>query len=172
MLPSSVREPYYESWDSGRLRLFQDGSGRRRLTVEGDCSYLDVKVVRVFPLSDPDNYIALLDAKGRDKVIGLVKDPGELDPDSRQVAEAALQRHYFVPTITRIRSMTEEFGAIYCDVETDRGPRQFVGRGLRDAIEHVGDGELMIPDVEGNRYRVADWRRLDTRSRRLLERVV
>jgi hypothetical protein len=170
--PDSLKEPYYESWDAGKLQLFRDATGRLRLTVEGDRSFLEVKVVRVFPLTDPDHYMAFLDAKGRDKIIGVVVDPDELDGDSRAAAHRSLGRHYFVPTITRIHSMTEEFGAIYCDVETDRGPRQFVGKGLRDAIEHLGDGELMIPDVDGNRYHVADWRGLDARSRRLLERVV
>lgn len=99
-------------------------------------------------------------------------EPGRLDADSRRAAREALDRRYSMPTITRIHSMTEEFGAIYCEVETDCGRRQFVGRGLRDAIEDLGEGELLIPDVDGNRYRVADWQALDPLSRRLLARVV
>ena len=36
----------------------------------------------------------------------------------------------------------------------------------------LGDGELLISDVDGNRYRIVDWRRLDAASRRFLDRVV
>jgi hypothetical protein len=57
-------------------------------------------------------------------------------------------------------------------VETDRGRRQFIAKGMRDAIRDLGDGELFIPDVDDNRFRIADWRRLDARSRRLLEHMV
>ncbi|MHC4479946.1 MAG: DUF1854 domain-containing protein [Planctomycetota bacterium] len=168
----SPKEPYYDSWDPSALCLFRDGSGRLRLTIEGDRSFLEVKVVRLFPFSDPERYFALLDARGRDKVIGLVREPEELSEESLEAARQALRRHYFLPTITHIHGMTEEFGAVYCEVETDRGARRFVAKGLRDGIEHLSDGELILPDIDGNRYRVADWRELDAKSRKLLERVV
>jgi len=45
-------------------------------------------------------------------------------------------------------------------------------RGARDALEEQGDGELLMPDVDGNRYRVPNLETLDPRSRRLLERIV
>jgi hypothetical protein len=164
------QEPQYEFLDPARVRLFRDDFGRLRMTVQDDRSYLDVKVVRAFPLSDPDRYYGLL--TGRDGVIGIVAEPQEMDEQSRRLAAEALERHYFVPTILKINSMKEEFGAMYCDVETDRGQRQFVAKGLRDSMEEWGEGELMFADMDGNRYRVADWRRLDVRSQRFLERVV
>ena len=170
--PSTLKEPYHESLEPDALRLFRDESGRLRLTIQGDRSYLDVKVVRAFPFSDPGRHVGLLDAGAGDRVIGLVPDPKQLDRSSQEHVGEALEGHYFIPTITAIVGLTEEFGAVYCDVQTDRGPRHFVARGVRDAMEELGHGELLIPDVDGNRYRVADWRRLDPRSRRRLERIV
>ena len=164
------KEPEYELLEPGRLRLFRDRTQRLRLTINGDRSYLDVKVVRAFPLSLPERYIGFLD--GKDRVIGLLVDPAQMDAESQRAAAQALQRHYFVPTITRIHAMREEFGAIYCDVSTNYGRRRFVAKGIRDAIEDLGEGQFLIPDVDGNRYRVADWRDMDARSRRLLERVL
>lgn len=165
-----AREPHFDYLNPAKLSLFRDESGRLRLTVEDDRSYLDVRVVRAFPFSDPARFIGLLD--GADKVIGLVEDPRELEDDSRALAEEALARHYFIPTIQRVVSLTEQYGVVYLDVETDRGPREFVAKGLRDAIADLGEGELLISDVDGNRYRIADWRQLDVRSRRFLDRVV
>jgi hypothetical protein len=165
-----AREPHFESLDARRMKLFHDDSGRLRLTVEGNRSYTDVKVVRAFPFSDREHFIGFLD--NRDKVITLVTDLREMSPESREIALEALERHYFIPTIQRVLSLKEEFGAVYLDVETDRGRRQLVAKGLRDAIVDLGGGELLIADVDGNRYRIIDWRSLDLRSRRFLECVV
>ena len=165
-----TREPDFELLEPKKVRVFKDDSGRMRLTIEGDRSYPEIKVVWAFPLSDPHHYMGFLNAK--DQVIGLIVNPKELDEGSRELATEAVERHYFVPIIERVRSLREEFGAIYFDVHTDRGRRQFVAKGIRDAMEELGEGELLIPDVDGNRYRIADWRWLDARSRRLLERVI
>ena len=164
------REPHYEFLDPAKLRLFRDGSGRLRMTIEGERSYLEVEAVRTFPMSDPDHYVGFLD--NQSKVIGIVVELGRMDEESQRLVAESLERHYFVPTITRVYSMKEEFGAVYWDVETDRGRREFVVKGMRDAIQELDNGELLFPDVDGNRYRIVDWRQLDLRSQRLLERVV
>jgi hypothetical protein len=166
----TVREPEYEFLDPGEVRLFTDDSGRIRLTVAEDRCYLDVKVVRAFPLSLPDRYLGFLNSK--DRVIGLVRDPEEMDQDSRRLARERLQRRYFTPDIERIEDMKEEFGAVYFRVETDHGKRRFVVKGIRDSLVDLGDGELLMIDVDGNRYRVRDWKDLDRRSQGFLERVV
>ena len=167
---AQLREPHYERLPTEKMRLYHDGSGCLRLTIEGSRSYRDVKVVRAFPFSEPERYIALLD--GFDKVIGLLDRVEDLQEDSQKVAEESLRQHYFIPTIKTVTSLKEQFGAVYMDVETDRGDRHFVAKGLRDAIVHLGDGELLIADVDGNRYRIADLRQLDPKSRRFLELVV
>ena len=165
-----LREPHFEFLDPANLHLFRDDSGRLRLTVEGERSYLDVKVVRAFPFSGPGHYIGFLD--GREKLIGLVVNPANLDADTRRAVDEALKRQYFIPIIHNVCSLREEFGAVYLDVETDWGRRQFVAKGIRDAIVHLGEGQLLISDVDGNRFRIADWRKLNPRSQRYLERVV
>jgi hypothetical protein len=163
-------EPVYERLDPAAVRLFRDDTGHLRLVIEGDRCYVAARVLRTFPLSDPDHYLAFLDDKER--LIGLIPDPGELDEESQRQARRELERRYFLPTVHRVREAREEFGALYCDVETDQGRRQFVTRGVRDTLVELGDGQLLMSDVDGNRYRVADWRLLDPRSRRLLERLV
>lgn len=165
-----VREPHYEGLNPKQVRLFQDGSGRTRLTIADDRSYLDVHVVRAFPFSDPEHWIGFQDAFARS--IGLIEDPGELDPASRDLTADLLRKHYFLPVIERVISLREEFGVVYVDIDTDAGRRQFVATGLRDAVVDLGDGELLISDVDGNRYRIVDWRKLDAASRRFLDRVV
>jgi len=166
--PEPIREPIYpDPFDPGRIRLYRDKTGRLRLTIQDDRTYLDVRAARAFPISDPDHHIGLLD--GRDRCIGMLNDLEGLDEESRRLVEEALANRYFVPVITRVHRLTEEFGVVYCNVETDRGHREFIVRGLRDNLEDVGDGELMVTDTDGIRYRIRDWRELDERSRAQLE---
>jgi len=155
-----------------RVSLSAREPARLRLTLQQDRSYLEVKAVRAFPLSKPDRLIGLLDVRNGDRIIGIIADPRELDASSRKCLMKSVDGHYFLPTITRICSLREEFGAAYFDVETDCGKRHFVAKGLRDGTQHLGDGELLIPDVDGNRYRIPDWRRLDALSRKFLMPVV
>jgi hypothetical protein len=164
------REPHYEWLDPATLSVFRDGSGRTRLEIAGDRCYVDVHAALAFPRTAPDGYVGLLD--GKDKAIGLIRDPGGLDEESQKVLRLEIERRYFVPTVTRVLEAKEEFGAIYFDVDTDHGRRQFVAKGLRDSMDHLGGGELMFSDVDGNRYHVRDWTALDPQSRGLLERMV
>jgi len=165
-----AREPHFPDAPADAFRLFRDATGRLRMTVANERSYLDVKVSRAFPFSLPDRFFAFLD--GADKVIGMVEALDELDDVSRPLAEEALARQYFIPVIHDVLSLREEFGVVYVEVDTDRGRKQLVATGMRDAIVDLGDGELLVADVDGNRFRIPDWRKLNAKSRRFLERVV
>lgn len=165
-----IREPHYEGIDPGRLRVFEDGSGRLRLTVRGERCYVDVKVAHAFPFSVPDRYVGFLDSK--DKLIATVPDLADLDAESRQAVQAHLRDRYFAPTIRRVLDAREEYGAVYCEVDTNHGPREFVARGIRDSLRRLANGQMLLTDVDGNRYRVPSWEKLDEQSRRLLERII
>ena len=163
-------EPDYEFLDPASVQLSRDPSGKTRLTVRDDRSYWDVRVVRCFPESERDLFVAFLNRQ--DKAIGTLRDPAELAPETLAVLQAALEERYFTPVISRIHRMEREFGAVYCDVDTNHGRREFVMRGLRESIDDDGGGRLLFTDVDGNRYRIADWRLLDRQSRKPLERLL
>ena len=165
-------ESPYDFLDPARVRLWREPDGPMRLTVQDDRSYLDVSVRAAFPRTAPRLYLGLANAAGGNGIIGLVADPQQLDEDSRRCLLEALDRQYFLPLITRVRSLKEEFGTVYMEVDTDRGPRRFTGRGIRDTIQESGRGDILLADVHGNRYCIADWTALDARSRRLLEQVL
>ncbi len=163
-------EPDYELFDVDRIRLFVDESGKCRLTVEADRSYVDVIVSRCFPHSRPNQYWAITDRKNR--VVGIIADPSALDPTSFETAERMLSVQYFLPLITAVYSIQEEFGAFYFDVETNLGRRTFVAKGVRDSVDEHEDGEIIITDVDENRYVIRDWMNFDLKSRKHLARIV
>ena len=83
-----------------------------------------------------------------------------------------IDKRYFIPKIERIIEAKKEFGAVYWDVDTDRGNRQFIVRGIRDSIHEIESGRYMVNDVDGNRFEVPQISGLDTRSQAIWDRVV
>ena len=165
------KEPEKEFFDTETLSLFQTGNGRLRATVAGEKSYLDVRVVRCFPQTIPDQFWALV-YNTDTRAIGVIENPEELDEKSLETALQNLEMVYFRPEITRVISMKEEFGAVYFEVETDRGPRSFVSKGVREALTEDEVGTIILSDVNENRYAISDWQNLDRRSQKFLERIL
>ena len=60
-----IQTPPPECVNPKDIRLFREPPWKLRLTIEGDRSYLMVRVVRAAPLSQPSRYICFLDEKMR-----------------------------------------------------------------------------------------------------------
>jgi uncharacterized protein DUF1854 len=168
-IPPRQSDPDMPPLDPSNVHLFSDPRGFLRATV-GDQTYLDVTVVRAFPQSVRDEYIGLL--SGQEEEIGIIRQPDELDEESRKIVEAELEKRYFLVRIREVLDISEEFGATYWDVETDRGPRSFVAKGLRDNVTFLGNNRILIQDVDGNRYEIEDLYALDAPSRTMVLHVV
>ena len=167
MLPTDPASFELRILDPKRMRVFRH-AGVPRLTLQDDRSWSKVSVARAFPLSDPDHYLGFLDGDGKD--IGLLHDPGHLDPESRQIVEEELEKRYFVPVVERVLTVKEEFGTIYWTVETDRGPKDIIVRNLRDNLQELSASRVIITDVDGNRFEFADVSKLDTKSQGVILR--
>jgi hypothetical protein len=125
-----------------------------------------VKPVRALPITEPNAWIGLLDDKG--KPLHMVRSLKELDPDSRALLEAELERLYFLPKILRIDAISEEYGVLRLEVVTDKGPRSFEIRS-REHIRFLPDGRILLRDLDGNRYEIPSVDHLDARGRMLAE---
>jgi len=136
--------------DPKKVKLYRQGDVLR-CTIEDDKSCLRVVPMRSFPISIRDQYISLRDMKGNE--LGIIKDPNELDKDSRKLLEEEIQRRYFTPVIRKIKSIRDKLGIVEWEVETDRGIRKFLTRSIHDNIEETSTG-LMIKDMENNRYEI------------------
>ena len=150
--------------DPRRVRLFRGPHGVLRCTLEGEKTVLRAKVVRVFPLSHQQRWINVLDWKG--KHVCLVEDPDALDPESRRLVVEEIATHYRVPNVVRVNSVTTEYRTMYWDVETDRGRREFVMKWASDTILWLGSAEVVLVDVDTNRFRIQNVHALDAHSRR------
>ncbi|MGH7537442.1 MAG: DUF1854 domain-containing protein [Gemmatimonadales bacterium] len=125
-----------------------------------------VWVRRCFPWSEPARFLSLRDHDG-EKEFALVRDPEELDAESRRVLEGALVEAGFVLEVTRVLAIDEEVEIRNWRVATRQGSRSFQTR-LDDWPRTLPHGGLLIRDVAGDLYHFADPARLDRHSRSLL----
>jgi hypothetical protein len=144
----------YDAW--GRLVLV-DSEGNR---------HVDVAPIRSFPLSDPRRWVSICNAEGRE--ILSIPELDALPEAVRNTLESELARREFVPLIQRIVNITLDSEPTEWTVETDRGPTKFLIEG-GEAVRRTGPDRCLISDMQGVRYLIADRKRLDAQSRRLLE---
>lgn len=143
-----------------------EARGTLRLGLEGE-SHEDVHFARAYPFSDPLHYIGAFKMEGEE--ICLIEDLASMDPASKEIVEHDLARRYFTPTIHRIVDLKQDATLWLFEVETSRGRAQFYVRHWRDSAYELSAGRWMIASVDGVRFEIPDWTKLDERSKRLLE---
>ena len=127
----------------------------------------DLEPRRLFPFTNPDMYITLLNKDERE--VGFVRDLKELDGESVKALEACFAEYYMIPRITKVISCEEKFGSIKWEVETDRGPVKFRIRSRHSDIKKLyGSNRVIVRDSNDNRYEIPDYTALDAHSIRML----
>lgn len=143
------------------LRNGEDG----RLLVITGAGAVAVRLRQCFPWSEPRRHLSLRDSTGRE--VALVDDPAMLTAKSRRALDEALAVAGFVLEITRVVAIDEEVEIRHWTVETMNGRRTF--QTHLDAWPRVLPvGGLLIRDVAGDLYRIADPETMDRTSRELL----
>jgi hypothetical protein len=136
--------------------------------------YPRVTLRRCFPLSAKRaNIIVRIPESEADQgfELGIIENLEELDPASQEAVLRELQLHYFVPSILNIHTIREEFGFLYWDVETDRGPKEFIMRdSIIGSVRQVSPTRWLVIDINQTRYEVRDINDLDPKSQELLRK--
>lgn len=149
--------------------LDRDDWGALVLVDEEGDRHAPVEPVRGFPLSDPDRWISLCNAEGRELVV--VEDLAALEPRSRRILSDELARREFVPVIRRILSMPVDSEPTEWQVETDRGITVFQLNSADD-VRRLAANRVLVIDARGIRYLIEDTRLLDALGQRVLERYL
>ena len=150
-----------ESTNEVILRSAPDG----RLLVITDNGPVAVRLRQCFPWSQPSQHLSLRDAADRE--IALIEDPATLDGESRRALDEALAAAGFVLEVTRVVTVDEEVEIRQWTVETTHGRRSFQTH-LDDWPRVLPGGGLLIRDVAGDLYRLAEPQKMDRQSRALL----
>ncbi|MGP1616047.1 MAG: cyanophycin metabolism-associated DUF1854 family protein, partial [Pollutimonas bauzanensis] len=122
--------------------------------------------VRSFPISAPDEGIALVGADGSELV--WIDSLADLPEDIRRLVEDELASREFMPEIRRIRHVSSFATPSRWQVETDRGEAVLLLKAEED-IRRLSGSTLLIADAHGVQYLVRDVAALDKASRRMLD---
>ncbi len=117
---------------------------------------------RLFPMSDPEKYVSLLDSK--EKEAALIKDISSLAAESRRALEECLYEYYLIPEITEIIHIEDTSGILKWNVRTDRGDVNFSVQNRHSDIKVTDHRRIVIRDSNDNRYRISDITELDKKS--------
>lgn len=152
--------------DPRKIEFSREGT-QLRMKGPGEEPDRPVRIVRLFPMADPEDWISVLDEKGAE--IGILRHVSALEDAPRRLIREELRRQYIVPRIERIDSCVERFDLVTFDVQTDRGPRTFSVRNLRETVLVPSPGRVILTDTDGNRYDIPNLAGLDARSRAHME---
>lgn len=129
--------------------------------------YERIKVIRLFPFTDPDKYISIRDEQ--EKEIGVVEDLASLEGTAAQLLKEQLELYYFTPVISKIIGIKDEYGYAYFHVVTDRGECKFTINMGANAVSKLSDTRLLITDLDGNRFEIKDVTALTVKEQRKLD---
>lgn len=104
--------------------------------------------------------------------VAFVEDISEFDSESAALAREELEKRYLIPKITRIADADVHLGNLYFSVDTDWGSKSFIMKNPFTSIRPFDKDGMLISDVMGNLFLVPSYSRLDTRSRKVLEKVI
>lgn len=138
-----------------------------RLRMKDGSVWEDLEPRRLFPLTNQDMYITLLNRE--EKEVGFVRDLSELDEASREALKECFKEFYMIPKILRLLECEDKFGSLKWKVETDHGTVTFRIRNRHSDIKHLhGTKRVIIRDANDNRYEIPDYTAMDAHSNRLL----
>ena len=161
--------PTIQYLDPKELHMYPLATGDLRITYKGE-SYDHVRAYRCFPISRPQEYIALWtgDTALEHREIGMIRRLKELSPSARLAAEYELAKRYFIHYIEEIYSIQENknnIGFLIWEVKTDKGDMSFITKRYeRQTVVEGGRNGRIIFDINDNRYEIVDLDDLDSAS--------
>jgi len=125
-----------------------------------------VKIVCTQPLTNPYEYISVISME--DVEHGIIKNITDFDDEQRELILNNINSRYFCPVITEIASIKDKMGSFYFDVVIGKTPKNFMVRDLTKNIRQQGN-TVTITDMDGNRYKIEDIDKINSKSRKKLE---
>ena len=135
----------------------------------GEKEYSRVGVYLTFPLTEPEEYISIREPDEKAKEIGIIEKLSQLDKDQQEMIREQIKLRYFMPTITKVLDIKDEYGYAYWNVVTSFGACRFTTRMSGDAVVNLGESRMLVTDIDGNRYEIPDFYQLSVAERKKLD---
>lgn len=135
----------------------------------GEKDYPRITVTRMFPMTDADRYLSIREPDPKAKEIGMIQNLTDFPGETVALLRRQLELRYFMPKITAIHGLKEEYGYGYFSVDTDKGPCKFVVHIYGRAFVRLSEYRYVITDIDSNRFEIPDIRALSAAERRKLD---
>jgi hypothetical protein len=149
--------------------LQRDAFGRWVLVMPDGTRHSPVTALRAYPVSAPNEGVALMDADGHE--IYWIDTLAPLAEPLRALVLQALTEREFLPEILQLTAVSSFATPSTWSVQTDRGDTQFLLKGEED-IRRLTGTVLLINDANGVQFMIRDLAAMDKHSRRLLDRFL
>lgn len=135
----------------------------------GGKEYSRVGIYLTFPLTNPEEFISVREADEKAKEIGLVEKLSGLEKEQQEMIREQIRLRYFMPVITKVLDVKDEYGYAYWHVMTGFGVCRFTTQMSGDAVVSLSDSRLLVTDIDGNRYEIPDFYQLSVTERKKLD---
>lgn len=149
--------------------LLRNSFGQLCLQDQSGQLHEQVVPVKAFPISHPQESIAIVDRDGHELV--WLDTLSQTSSVNQALIEAELASREFMPILTKILNVSTFATPSTWQVETNRGATEFILRG-EENIRRINKAMYLIADTHGVQYLIEDIQALDKHSRRLLDRFL
>lgn len=132
-------------------------------------TYDRIGVYRTFPITQPDEYISIREADEKAREIGIVQKLSDIPKDQAEMLREQLRLRYFIPQIEKVLDVKDEYGYAYFHVKTNFGVCRFTIRMGGDSVVSLTESRILITDLDGNRFEIADLYKLSVNERKKLD---
>jgi hypothetical protein len=149
--------------------LSKNAFGQLCFKSEAGQFYEQVLPVKAFPISLPEQCIAIVDRDGHELV--WLDDLNQVSTENQRMIKEELANREFMPVLTKIAEVSSFATPSTWTVETSRGATHFVLKGEED-IRRISKDTYLVSDNHGVQYLIENIQLLDKHSRRLLDRFL
>ncbi|MBO4790861.1 MAG: DUF1854 domain-containing protein, partial [Clostridia bacterium] len=88
-----------------------------RLTLADGTVYEKAELRRLFPISDRENWVSVIDTDEQE--IAIIRSYDDITPESAAAVKACFNDYYLIPKITKIIDCNDKTGMLKISAETD-----------------------------------------------------
>lgn len=132
-----------------------------------------VAVLKLFPLSMDKKMLSVrsenYERADNESEIGIIEDLERFNLQQQEIVLHELAKRYFMPAITKVTDVSEEFGHTMWKVETTAGKTEFTVDDMSSNVINLGNNRIMLIDVFSNRFLIEDVSKLEDKALKILE---
>jgi len=127
---------------------------------------------RIMPLQQPMEYISVADPENNE--IGILKAISDLPKNQQDIVVNELDNRYYAPEVVEVVSVQDKLGYVYMELrlKNKQGKEYTKNCAVKDVsrnIRMITNTQVLIFDVDGNRYVISDVSNLNRLSMRKLD---